>query len=300
MVTFHLIMGLSGSGKTTYAKNIVNLRGGVLLSSDSLRNEYYGDESVQDNPSFIFEQMRIRTLYALKDDKDVVYDATNLSAKRRKNLLKQLPKNIVKVCHCILTPLETCIENDKKRERHVSEHIIMKQLTQFQVPWYDEGWDDIITVKLFGNAILNVNLNIKHDCPKYHKDDTIADHIKRVVEEVKAHTDLNEQDRELLSKVAEFHDIGKPYCKTFYNKKGELSDNAHYYNHENVSAYLYLSAIDTHDKCITKEIYKTDLFVGFLINNHMIMYNNQKKFNSLEPSIKYLLQIFSECDRTGA
>ena len=300
MITFHLIMGLSGSGKTTYAKSIAALKSCVLLSSDDLRKEYYGDESVQDNPAFIFEQMRIRTPNALKEGKDVIYDATNLSAKRRKNLLKQLPKNIIKVCHCMLTPLETCVQNDSKRGRHVSEHIIMKQLTQFQVPWYDEGWDDIITVKLFGNAKLNVNLNIKHDCPKWHKDDTVADHIKRVGEEVNSRPDLDRWELKILSKVAEFHDIGKPYCKTFYNTKGELGDNAHYYNHENVGAYLYLSAVDTPGNCITKNIYDTDLFIAYLINNHMIMYNNQKKFNSLEPHTKRLLQVFEECDKAGA
>lgn len=300
MITFHLLTGLSGSGKTTYAKDIKDRENCVLLSSDDLRKEFYGDENIQENPAFIFEQMRIRTLQALKEGKNVIYDATNLSSKRRKALLKQLPKDVYKICHCIVTPLDKCIENDTKRERHVSESVIMRQLEQFQMPWYDEGWNDIIIVKPFGDAKLNINLNIKHDCPKWHKDDTVADHIRRVVEAVKARLDLDRWELNILLKVAEFHDIGKPYVKTFYNTKGELCDNAHYYNHENVGAYLYLSIIDTPYSCITKNIYDTTLFIAYLINNHMVMYNNQRKFSSLEPHVRRLLQIFNECDKEGA
>lgn len=300
MGNFILVMGLSGSGKSYWISNIVEEGNTIILSSDALRKEFYGDERIQDNPAFIFEQMRIRTLRALKEGKNVAYDATNLSSKRRKALLGQLPKDVCKICHCIITPLEKCIENDSKRERHVSESVIMRQLEQFQMPWYDEGWNDIIIVKPFGDTKLNINLNIKHDCPKWHKDDTVADHIRRVVEAVKARLDLDRWELNILLKVAEFHDIGKPYVKTFYNAKGELCDNAHYYNHENVSAYLYLSIIDTPYSCITKNIYDTTLFIAYLINNHMVMYNNQRKFSSLEPHVRRLLQIFNECDKEGA
>lgn len=145
MGEFILVMGLSGSGKSYWANNLAEGTDTIILSSDALRKEFYGDERIQDNPAFIFEQMRIRTLKALKEGRDVVYDATNLSSKRRKALLKQLPKDVYKVCYCVITPLDKCIENDTKRERHVSESVIMRQLEQFEAPWYDEGWDMILS-----------------------------------------------------------------------------------------------------------------------------------------------------------
>lgn len=300
MTTFHLLVGLSGSGKTTYAKDIEDGENCVLLSSDDLRKEFYGNENIQDNPSFIFEQMRIRTLRALKEGKDVIYDATNLSSKRRKALLGQLPKNTLKLCHCIITPLEKCVENDSKRERHVSEHVIMRQLEQFQMPWYDEGWNDIIIVKPFGDAPLKVNLDVMHDCPKYHKNDTIRDHIARVERAVALNPDIEQGDREILLEVAKYHDIGKPYTKTFYDKKGKFGENAHYYNHENVSAYLYMVS---HAEMLgygDKENIRNNLFIAWLINNHMTIWNNQKKYNSFNEHIKHLLKIFNECDEEGA
>ena len=300
MGSFILVMGLSGSGKSYWTNNTAEDEGMVILSSDALRKEFYGDERIQDNPSFIFEQMRIRTLQALKEAKNVAYDATNLSSKRRKALLRQLPKDVYKICHCIITPLEKCIENDSKRERHVSERVIMRQLEQFEVPWFDEGWDIIFIIKQFGDAPLKVNLDVMHDCPKYHKTDTIRNHIARVEQAVASKPDIEEGDRDVLLEVSKYHDIGKPYTKTFYYKKGKLGENAHYYNHENVSAYLYMVSRAEESGYENRENIYNDLFIAWLINNHMIIWNNQKKYNSFNEHIKHLLKIFSECDKEGA
>lgn len=300
MGEFILVMGLSGSGKSYWANNLAEGTDTIILSSDALRKEFYGDERIQDNPAFIFEQMRIRTLKALKEGRDVVYDATNLSSKRRKALLQQLPKDVYKVCYCVITPLDKCIENDTKRERHVSESVIMRQLEQFEVPWFDEGWDLIFVIKPFGNAPLKVNLDVMHDCPKYHKNDTIRDHIARVEQAVALKPDIEQGDREVLLEVAKYHDIGKPYTKTFYDKKGNLGENAHYYNHENVSAYLYMVSHAEMLGYVDKENIYNNLFIAWLINNHMIIWNNQKKYNSFNEHIKHLLRIFNECDEEGA
>ena len=300
MGNFILVMGLSGSGKSYWANDYAEDADTIVLSSDALRKEYYGDEKIQDNPAFIFEQMRIRTLQALKDGKDVVYDATNLSSKRRKALLEQLPKDIYKACYCVITPLEKCIENDSKRERHVSERVIMRQLEQFEVPWYNEGWDLIFVTKPFGNAPLRVNLDIMHDCPKYHTNDTIRHHLARVEQAVALKPEIEQDDRDVLLEVARFHDIGKPYTKTFYDKKGRFGENAHYYGHENVSAYLYMTAHVEEGIYGEKESLQNSLFLACLINSHMAIQNNQKKYKSFNEHTKYLLKIFEECDKEGA
>ena len=64
MGNFILVMGLSGSGKSYWVNDIVEEGNTIALSSDALRKEFYGDERIQDNPAFIFEHMRIRTLQA--------------------------------------------------------------------------------------------------------------------------------------------------------------------------------------------------------------------------------------------
>ena len=100
--------------------------------------------------------------------------------------------------------------------------------------------------------------------------------------------------------MAKYHDIGKPYTKTFYDKKGNLGENAHYYNHENVSAYLYMVSHAEMLGYVDRENIYNNLFIAWLINNHMIIWNNQKKYNSFNEHIKHLLKIFNECDEEGA
>jgi predicted kinase len=41
-----LLCGIPGSGKTTYAKTNA-FKDDIILSSDSIRKEFYGDESIQ-------------------------------------------------------------------------------------------------------------------------------------------------------------------------------------------------------------------------------------------------------------
>ena len=50
-----ILCGIPGSGKTTYAKKYIeNNANTIHLSSDAIRKELYGDESVQGNPGEVF------------------------------------------------------------------------------------------------------------------------------------------------------------------------------------------------------------------------------------------------------
>ena len=46
-----------------------------------------------------------------------------------------------------------------------------------------------------------------------------------------------------LEIAACFHDAGKLYTRSFFNKKGEYDDNAHYYQHHCVGAYIMMVAL---------------------------------------------------------
>ena len=79
-----LLVGPPGTGKTTYAhKYIEEHPGTVHLSSDSIRKELHGDESIQDNPGLVFSIMQNRAIAGLDFGYDVIYDATNMTRKDR-------------------------------------------------------------------------------------------------------------------------------------------------------------------------------------------------------------------------
>ena len=147
-VDFVCLVGLPGSGKSYMAERLMaehEKKGSpcVIVSSDAIRGELFVDETCQDNPAIVFEEMKKRALMALENGTSVIYDATNLSRKRRMGLLKSIPASIVCIKRCVIVwaKLDTCIQRDAKRERIVGEKVIMKMVKQFQTPWYDEGWE---------------------------------------------------------------------------------------------------------------------------------------------------------------
>lgn len=97
---FIMLIGNVGSGKSTFANELIEEYKNdssddkiIYLSSDDIREEILGSEENQGNNSVVFEEMKKRTIDALKNGMNVVYDATNINKKRRKSLLNQLPKN---------------------------------------------------------------------------------------------------------------------------------------------------------------------------------------------------------------
>jgi hypothetical protein len=67
--------------------------------------------------------------------------------------------------------------------------------------------------------------------------------------------------------AAYHHDIGKPHVKSFTNIHGESTSDAHFYGHESVSSYMWLSSHDA--QLLDSE----DVFrIGSLIQWHMMPY----------------------------
>ena len=53
-----MLIGLPGSGKSTYAKSLLDSEGKVkYCSSDEVRKQLYGDENIQCNPQTVFEYL---------------------------------------------------------------------------------------------------------------------------------------------------------------------------------------------------------------------------------------------------
>lgn len=236
-MTFYMMVGLSGSGKSSLANKFNT----PVFSSDAIREEVFGNVNDQKHNQKVFEILHKRIIECLKQGKDCVYDATNLSAKRRKAFLNSISHlECEKICIVMATPFEDCVRRDKNRERTVGHRVIFRQMTQFQLPQKHEGWDKIRILEFDFENLESLDsyftYSTPHDCTPYHLE-SIQQHLLMTRE-------LAEKEN-VDSDVAEallFHDVGKVHTKTFKNTKGELCDVAHYYGHENVSAYLYLTS----------------------------------------------------------
>ena len=68
-----LLVGIPGSGKTTYSKEYIERSPNTFhLSSDAIRKELYGDENIQGNPGEVFALMQKRAVEALNNGYDVI------------------------------------------------------------------------------------------------------------------------------------------------------------------------------------------------------------------------------------
>ena len=52
---FTMMVGLPGSGKSTYAEKLSKERSAIICSSDKVREDLYGDENSQSNNDEVFK-----------------------------------------------------------------------------------------------------------------------------------------------------------------------------------------------------------------------------------------------------
>ena len=272
---FIMLVGIAGSGKSTYAKTrSENEDNCIVLSSDGIREELYGDESIQRNHNKVFQLMEARARAAAKNGQSVIYDATNLNARRRAHMVRIMAELGCK-CECVicLSTFEVCCERQLMRERQVPIDVIMRQYTSFEVPTEMEGWDNIILYHSPNGGTEDLvgafkRSDVPHDS-HYHTL-TIMGHMERAAEILERRFDLEaftKEERDILKRAVLFHDIGKPFTKSFLDNKGNISREAHYYGHENVSAWMIL--------CAENPIFSEGetLKCAQLVGLHMRMYN---------------------------
>lgn len=144
----YMMIGVPGSGKTTYAQTYLQNDDTIIVNSDKIREELYGDEMVQKDPKKVFEILYARARHLLQNGKNVVIDATNTSRKYRKVTLANFTDiECEKIAVLVDTPIEMCYKFDERRERHVSRRVIDRYAREMEKPMLDEGFDKIIVYK---------------------------------------------------------------------------------------------------------------------------------------------------------
>lgn len=147
MTTLTLMVGLPGSGKSTYTKTKIDART-KILASDAIRKELYGFEEDQDHNDEVFNTLYSRARNFLSQGKDVLIDATNSSIENRKKALSHFEDlKIRRRAIVIENSVETCIKQDSLRRRVVGEKVIREFAENFSYPTREEGFDEIIIIK---------------------------------------------------------------------------------------------------------------------------------------------------------
>ena len=292
-----MLIGLPGCSKSTHAKEMAEKDSSiVIVSSDAIRKELYGSEEVQSYNQEVFNEVCKRTRAALTADKHCIVDATNLSRKRRIAFLKKF-NDCEKRATVFAIPFEVCCERNSSRERTVPQYAMDRMFKSFQPPAYEEGFNEINVITWGSDNttledILDRN-EIPHD--NHHHTLNCRAHCvaaEEIAREISEREKLSIDDTILLEIAARYHDIGKFICKTFSDYKGNPTEEAHYYSHQNVSAYLFL-CYDLNLR--TKE----KIFVTNLIYHHMDFYMKDFKIEKMlfNKNFIKLLRLLNESDK---
>lgn len=141
-----VICGISGSGKSTYAKKYIAANPNTFyVNADSARAQFTGDINNQDKNYQVFLFLEQVVEYVCREHRlDVIIDCTNVSVKSRKVWL-QLGKNYgYDVCAAIMTATpEECAKRNAARTRVVPQFVLDRQYASLLLPSKEEGFDKI-------------------------------------------------------------------------------------------------------------------------------------------------------------
>jgi predicted kinase len=293
MTEFIMLVGLPGSGKSTYASSLLKETPNcVYLSSDKIREELYGDESIQGDATKVFNTLHNRVCSALTNNQSVIYDATNVNRKSRRGILNRISGFTVnKSAHIVWAPYEECVQRDSNRHRTVGEEVIHKFIYRWETPYYDEGFGTIVLVHNVGSEFdvkeyhekMITSMDIPHENP--HHSLGVLDHCLCAYSMAFA-----ESNDKVVIEASRLHDIGKPMTK-FYAKDddGNALPHAHYYNHHNVGGYLVLG-------CFDRKASEFAIDVSWLITNHMEPFFNSSYYNKLDGLLKSRIDTLHKFD----
>ena len=289
--TLWIMVGLSGSGKSSIAKQIVEENQNTLIISlDSIHEELTGKVEDQTKNEEVFKIFYNRIRKNLENNTNVIADAINITMRSRRAIIENV-KGIEchKIVYLIPKPFEQCKIDNLNRQHPIPEGILNEQLRKFQIPFMEEGFDEGIihyinnknrldALKMFDNM---EGFNQQNP----HHTSTLADHCKNVNKLFSSCGYPSKYDLAAL-----FHDYGKLYCK-------ELDDDgvAHFCGHDSIGSYMILENF-------AEIFYKDVADMCFLINYHMMPFNwttekSKKRWKKRFGEYKYqMLLDFHECD----
>ena len=290
-----MMCGVPGSGKSRYAESIYTIKPElqieklklikpVIHSSDKLREEMFGDEATQGDNNKLFSELHKRIRCDLANEKDVIYDATNIDKKKRIQFLKEI--KIIpcfKICVVMATSIDACFCNNRNRERVVPAGVIDRMLKSWNPPHYNEGFDYIHFVfsylndsekivtepgdkYLIGEFFKTAN---GFDQENKHHNLSLGEHSAKAATYIQKHRPNNFN----LLFAAMLHDNGKLLTKTKTNMKGEFDGNCHYYNHQYIGAYNSLFYLHRSGGFEEKDM----VYISNLIYYHMHPYLQWKQ-----------------------
>lgn len=155
--TLYMMIGTPYSGKSTWIHKQVLKNGNyefMIVDTDTwiegrakALGRTYGEvikSEMPDAKRLMDHQLR----NAIKDNKDIYWDQTNMTVKSRKEKLKKVPDHYDKVAVVFKSPQGEELERRiaMRKNKFIPSHVLQTMAASYQEPTYAEGFTQIIHV----------------------------------------------------------------------------------------------------------------------------------------------------------
>ena len=158
------MIGIPGSGKSFYVKEINKFNKYKVISSDEIRLKKYGNNFSKETNNKVFDEFHKIFIHSMKNNENIILDATNLYKKDRKKNFDLIDKEKYNV-YAVNFEIDKnkCIDNIIKRElyyrnNNINNYIrigvnkkelmeIVNRMNRFKhQPTKEEGFDGILNI----------------------------------------------------------------------------------------------------------------------------------------------------------
>jgi hypothetical protein len=105
-------------------------------------------------------QMDSDVLVAFKENRDIIWDQTNLGIKKRKGILSRIHKDYRKECHAIRMPQGDSQHGDwefrlgNRPGKTIPDFVIGNMNKSYILPDVSEGFDSVTIYDMYGNKVI--------------------------------------------------------------------------------------------------------------------------------------------------
>lgn len=153
----YILVGLPGSGKSTWVRSLMRNGGDyTVISSDDEIEAYARSKGLTYSDVFndyvktATSIMNAKFKEAVANSANIIWDQTNMSAKKRKTILQQLPKKYKKVAVVFRVDraeLQARLDKRAREEgKFIPQHVVDRMERSFEMPTKAEGFDEIIII----------------------------------------------------------------------------------------------------------------------------------------------------------
>ena len=155
----YFLIGIPGSGKSTFAKRFQNKYDTSWISRDKIRfDTIKEDEEYFSHESEVFQKFIDNIIFGLRNGLNVIADATHINMSSRRKLTYAIDKefNNYKIVYVIFdTSFDICLARNNAREGRacVPEQVMKNMYKDFRIPRDDEDSRAIGSITIKGEIM---------------------------------------------------------------------------------------------------------------------------------------------------